>query len=127
MKTFFHSTLLVPAPEFAGNVSFRWMDTFKTVDNTNEVNVLVFNTTNKEEIKPLLEQDLKELQREEHPSEQAVHNMAYIQNLLNELETPGFIHDVPDGILKVLAMAANRSFAPQEVIYLSGISAVYND
>lgn len=124
----FTSTLLVPLPEYAQGMSFRWIDTFRGTDGIahNTVHVLVFNTANKDEIKTLLEKDLELLKQKEttKPTDNIRSQVNYIMQLLNDLERPGIRHDAPKEVLAALERASHRQMTKDRVIYLSGITSL---
>lgn len=126
-KYTFSSNLLIVAPEFAG-VDFKWIDTIKgesqTSGHTETVNILAFNVKSTDEIKPMLEKELETLHAIEAPEEQAVHNMAYIESIIREMEQVGFVHDAPEALLETCGRCARRPFYQKDVIYLSGITAI---
>ncbi len=125
-KYHFTSTLLVPAPEFAGK-DFRWIDTITgqfANGNTEEVHVLVFNVKEKGEIKPMLESELKRLQKLDAPEEIDTHNMAFIETTLREIESGIYEHKAPDALMKAISHSAGKEFKANDVIYLSGISRI---
>lgn len=122
----FLSNLLVPAPKLAGN-DFRWIDTFYAKDedgNTECINVLVFNTPDKNHIKPMLEHELKRLQLLKAPEEIDTHNMAFIESVIREMESGTHEHQAPGALLKALALSARQEFTDDEVIYLSGVTRI---
>ncbi|MCM1324855.1 MAG: hypothetical protein NC218_12130 [Acetobacter sp.] len=126
METYhFQSTLLLPLPELAGK-DFKWIDTIhgKSANGTETVNVLVFNVQNKEEIKPMLERELKRLMHLSDPSENDIRNTAYIENLIHQIDDICYEHPAPEALLDVIYRAARKRFSDREVIYLSGITSI---
>jgi hypothetical protein len=124
----FQSTLLVPMPKYANGNSFRWIDTFKGSGPhaNNSVDVIVFNTDEVREIKPLLEKDLQELKGME-PTDQVKNSMSFIEKTMDEIGKSGIEHKVPAGVLKALAHASGKMLKEDEVIYLSGVSGLWEN
>ena len=118
----FKSTLLVPMPEFSKNVSFRWIDTFKSPNDT--VDVIVFNTENVDEIKSLLEKDLAEFKKISQPDGNVKNSISFINRMLKEMDQPGYRHDAPLPLLECLQTASGKKLAPQDVIYISGVVSI---
>lgn len=122
----FKSTLLLPLPEFAGK-DFKWIDTIHgnyANGNTESIDVLVFNVQNKDEIKPMMEEELKRLQTLADPKEIDTHNMAYLEKLIGEMEDGCYEHAAPEELLNAIFRASGKRFSDREVIYLSGISGI---
>ena len=123
---FLMSTLLIPAPQFAGK-TFRWIDTFTGKRNKNDVervNIIAFNTEKKEEIKPLLEGELRRLQQLEKAEELDEHNQMFIEKTIWEIEDGAYEHKVPAELLSTLNAVSGLHLTDNEVIYLSGISSI---
>lgn len=126
-KIHLQSTLLVPMPEFAQGMSFRWIDTFRGANKTasETVNVIVFNTENKDEIKSLLEKDLGELKKIDAPNNVVSNQINFITKTLTDMERPETQHDAPEELLLALQKASNRKLTKDQVVYLSGIAGIW--
>lgn len=123
-KRYFISNLLVPAPEYI-DMGFRWMNTIRGCDangNTEMLNIFVFNTSDKAGIKPILEYELKCLYDLIFPEEVDVHNMAYIESVLRQMEDGGYEHTISPEIQEVLLKITGKDYRSEEVIYLRGIA-----
>lgn len=117
----FNSTLLVPFPKFCQGLNFRWVTTItgKTDTTFEKINVIVFNTEKKEEIKPLLEKDLA-LLKAFHQDEAIKRQIDFIEKTLGEIGTD-YEHMPSQGLLDAVAKGSGKTFSTDEVIYLSGV------
>lgn len=125
---FFSSKLLVPMPQYTKGASCNWIDTFRASNGKNHetVDVIVFNTENKEEIKNIIASDLSQLKEipETERSENVTNSIAFLEKTLSGIGTPGIEHDAPANLLNALYRASGKMLGADQVIYLSGVSSI---
>lgn len=125
-KYHFASTLLIPAPKYAGN-DFRWIDTLRgetANGNTEKVHVIAFNVKEKGDIKPMLERELQRLQQLDTPEENDMQNIAFIKQTLQEMESGMYEHKAPDALMEAISHCAGSEFKANDVIYLTGVNRI---
>lgn len=127
----FQGTLLVPVKNVKTNMNFFWVGTLRSENN--EVFVIAFKAENKDEIVPLLEKDLKDLQDMEQ-TDGVKQQIAFIEKTLSEVKNPVFVkdadHKLLDAAYSVVSQYLRNNCSPakftrENVIYTSGIVAVY--
>ena len=111
-----------------------WGGTLTSSDN--KVNVILCKTDTKEKIIPLLEEDLKELQKLEQTENIKV-QIAFIEQALGQLPEGSVWRKVPDvallqatnqlvcNILAQQGKSLQMPFTKENVLYTSGVSGVY--
>ena len=127
----FQGTLLVPVKNVKTNMNFFWVGTLRSENN--EVFIIVFKAENKDEFVPLLEKDLKNLQDMEQTAS-VKQQIAFIEKTLSEVKNPVFVKDADKQMLDAAYSVVSRylrnncspaSFTRENVIYTSGIVAIY--
>lgn len=127
----FQGTLLVPVKNVKTNMNFFWVGTLRSENN--EVFIIVFKAENKDEFVPLLEKDLKILQDMEQ-TDGVKQQIAFIEKTLSEVKNPVFVKDADKQMLDAAYRVVSQylrnncspaSFTRENVIYTSGIVAVY--
>lgn len=127
----FQGTLLVPVKNVKTNMNFFWVGTLRSENN--EVFIIVFKAENKDEFVPLLEKDLKILQDMEQTAS-VKQQIAFIEKTLSEVKNPVFVKDADKQMLDAAYSVVSQylrnncspaSFTRENVIYTSGIVAVY--
>lgn len=127
----FQGTLLVPVKNVKTNMNFFWVGTLRSENN--EVFIIVFKAENKDEFVPLLEKDLKILQDMEQ-TDGVKQQIAFIEKTLSEVKNPVFVKDADKQMLDAAYSVVSQylrnncspaSFTRENVIYTSGIVAVY--
>lgn len=127
----FQGTLLVPVKNVKTNMNFFWVGTLRSENN--EVFIIVFKAENKDEFVPLLEKDLKNLQDMEQTAS-VKQQIAFIEKTLSEVKNPVFVKDADKQMLDAAYSVVSQylrnncspaSFTRENVIYTSGIVAVY--
>ena len=141
-KYFFSSTLLVPMPK-AENYTFFWAGTLRSTNET--VEIIAFNCDDKSKFQPILESDLKTLKHlrrqgsreighlklSEQPTDKDITRMRNIKNQIRfikrtlfELSDSVYIKRPPLPMLDIIAQKLPVKLAPENVIYLSGVSRI---
>lgn len=124
----FSSTLLLPLENLNSPYRFIWVNRIQTEDNT--IDVIVFKTSQKEEIKSLLEKDLKDLNKLE-PLEDITRQISFIEKTLGEMKNPLLLRRPEQFIMDVVnreisrCMKISASYIAENVIYISGVAAAY--
>ncbi len=130
----FAGTLFVPVENLRTQFSFVWGGTLTSADN--KVDVILFKTDTKENIVPLMEEDLKELQKLEQ-TDNIKAQIAFIEEALGQLPEGSIWRKEPDvallqaasqlvcNILSQQGKSLQMSFTKDNVLYTSGVSGVY--
>ena len=130
----FCGNLLVPV---GNNIkfNFEWLGTLRSENNT--VQVIGFKTDKKEEFVSLMEQDMETLSKGE-PSKSSKAQIKFISSMLAEVANSTMVK-VPEQ--KMLAVARElvsvelrrqgknfcKNFTPENTIYTSGVSGIYEE
>ena len=130
----FAGTLFVPVANLGTQFSFVWGGTLTSTDN--KVDIILFKTDTKEKIIPLLEEDLKELQKLEQTNNIKA-QIAFIEQALGQLPEGSVWRKVPEenllqaanqlvcNILAQQGKSLQMPFTKENVLYTSGVSGVY--
>lgn len=144
METFFFSsTLLVPFPKADSDYTFCWLGTINS--ERNKVEVIVFNTDNTCQFKPILEKYLAKLmlmrrrgsikigqlkfanepiEKELMQMQRIKNQIRFIKRTLFEMATSIYVKHPVQPLLDIVAQNLHIKLTPQDVIYTSGVSRV---
>ena len=130
----FSGNLLVPV---GNNIKFNfaWLGSISNSDNT--VNIIAFKSNNKEDFINLMKEDLEELNKLE-ATDNVVAQINWIKSILAEVsntvmvkkpEQPMLdaVNEVVSDMLYRQGIVFNQRFTPENTIYTSGISGIYNE
>jgi hypothetical protein len=118
------SYLLLPLPEKAGRY-YRFVDYYRVPlegGGFNMVYVLACNSTNKDDIRPLLTSLLAKMEDIYSVAPVLKNDIARLQNVVDKLNTVGMEQRIPQDQLDHVCRSGSRKFTPDEVIYLSPLA-----
>ena len=133
-RVIFSGNLLVPV----GNnikLNFVWLGSISNSDNT--VQIIALKSNNREDFINLMKEDLEELNKLEM-TDNVVAQIKWINNTLAEVSNSVMVkkpeQPMLDAANKVVSdmlyrqgIVFNQRFTPENTIYTSGISGIYNE
>lgn len=133
-RVIFSGNLLVPV----GNnikLNFVWLGSISNSDNT--VQIIALKSNNREDFINLMKEDLEELNKLEM-TDNVVAQIKWINNTLAEVSNSVMVkrpeqpmldaaNKVVSDILYRQGIVFNQRFTPENTIYTSGISGIYNE
>jgi hypothetical protein len=133
-RVMFSGNLLVPVGNNI-NLNFVWLGSISNSYNT--VQIIAFKSNNREDFINLMKEDLEELNKLE-ATDNVVAQINWIKSTLAEVsnsvmvkkpEQPMFdaANKVVYDVLYRQGIVFNQWFTPENVIYTSGISGIYNE
>ena len=133
-RVMFSGNLLVPV---GNNIKFNfaWLGTVSNSDNT--VQIIAFKSNNREDFINLMKEDLEELNKLE-ATDNVVAQINWIKSTLAEVSNSVMVkkpeQPMLDAANKVVSdmlyrqgIVFNQRFTPENTIYTSGISGIYNE
>ena len=133
-RVMFSGNLLVPV---GNNIKFNfaWLGSISNSDNT--VQIIAFKSNNREDFINLMKEDLEELNKLE-ATDNVVAQIKWINNTLAEVSNSVMVkkpeQPMLDAANKVVydvlyrqGIVFNQRFTPENTIYTSGISGIYNE
>ena len=133
-RVMFSGNLLVPVGNNI-NLNFVWLGSISNSDNT--VQIIAFKSNNREDFINLMKEDLEELNKLE-ATDNVVAQINWIKSTLAEVSNSVMVkkpeQPMLDAANKVVSDMLyrqgrnfNQRFTPENVIYTSGISGIYNE
>ena len=133
-RVMFSGNLLVPV---GNNIKFNfaWLGSISNSDNT--VQIIAFKSNNREDFINLMKEDLEELNKLE-ATDNVVAQINWIKSTLAEVSNSVMVkkpeQPMLDAANKVVydvlyrqGIVFNQRFTPENTIYTSGISGIYNE
>ena len=131
----FQGTLLVPVEVWVSPCNFLWTGSLHSSDAT--VNVIAFNSSQKDDFSRLLQENLDAL-RKQKPSDCILNQISFIECTLSEMSDSVFIKRPEESLLEAASKQVSDFMRKRGVhvqprltgdntIYLAAVSAMYNN
>lgn len=120
-KFLFAGNLLVCDTNLPAGCSFLWTGTLTS--SNNKVEVVSFRTDKTSEFKPMLEKDLAELKTLAQTNNVKA-QIAFIEQLLLQMSNSALIKTPSQSLIDCAGKCTKQKLTANDVVYLSGVSAV---